>query len=1291
MTTKPTGSKINALKLGLLGAITGTVGLSGFPLAAQASTEFEVSFPETSIQPGTISSGNEALHPLIFSPQLSDNLITAQAIAPVTTTPDAKLEATATETAPPLPATTTPSAEASPVPENTTASTESNNQTQPAIKTTPGSIPADVAPAVTPTPAATPENTSPVAPTEVKILTPTTNTVLDIPATTVILQFVEGTQVQLQTNGATVSTTSIGRTETDTKTRIITQIWYGVPLKEGDNTITAQPTTNGVAGTPVAIQVQVRGSATQLSIQTVETRIPADSRSTATVQGQLLDGKGNRSNRDAIVTLSTSAGEFVGADAKTDEPGFQVQARQGQFTANLRSSLQAQTVTVRANIGELEAFTQLQFETNLRPSIATGVIDVRLGRRGSDYYGSFRDYLPLDGDNSTELDVRGSVFATGKVGDWLFTGAYNSDRNLNQTCDANSRLYRDTQFCEQNYPVYGDSSRVDNLTPSKDSLYLRVERSAKIAGAAPDYAMWGDYNTNEFSTKSQQFTAFTRQLHGFKANYNIGDLQVTGFYGNNVEGFQRDTIAPDGTSGYYFLSRRLLVPGSENVFIELEELNRPGTVLDRQSLNRGPDYDIDYDRGSVIFRKPILRTDISDEGEVLVRRIVVTYQYEGQGTSNIYGGRVQYHLDRTLNHESWLGATYLKENQGIRDFELYGADALINLGSKGQLIAEYAHSKHDSEVMGKVSGSAYRLEAQGEIAKGIQGRAYYRAADPGFANDATISFVPGQTRYGAQVTGKLSDTTNLRAQYDHEDNYGVAPRSLDTLEDLFAPRSTAIPGSQVDNSLTTISAGIQQKIGKSDLTVDWIHRDREDRLYPDLSGTSDQLRSRVTVPIASNLTFLAQNEMTLSGKVDSVYNDRTLVGLDWKPMPGVDVRLAQQFFTRGQYAGNSITSLDVNSSYKLGSDTTLTGRYSLLGGADGMKMQGAVGLNQRWNIAPGLRMDLAYEHVFGNYSRRTAAGSQFLQPFASGQSASSLALASGDSYSVGLEYTDNPKFQASARYEHRSSSEGSNTVISAAATGKITPSLTALVRYHQASAANQKLSDLGDTKDLKIGLAYRDIHSDKFNALLRYEYRQNPSIIPDSLLLGNGTGSEEHLLAAEAIYAPNWRWEFYGKYAFRHSSTYLAKDLVGTSSVSLAQLRATYRLGYSWDVVGEARWINQPNTGYSETGFNIEAGYYMTPNLRLAAGYGFGRASDRDFSGSRSVDGPYLGLTVKLNELFDGFGLQKAPQPQQQPQTKPVASHSSSHLAHTTATSETTSTTSELVPAASATVSGSGE
>jgi hypothetical protein len=1070
------------------------------------------------------------------------------------------------------------------------------------------------------------------------------------------VQYPQGSQLNLQINGVAVPADLIGRTEIDPKTQRVTQTWYGVSLKEGPNALTAQALTNGQAGPVATLTIVVRGDVQKLTVNTVESRIPADGKTTATVQGQLLDMQGNRSNRDAIVTLTSTAGDFIDVDADPDQPGFQTKAHLGQFTTRLRSGIEAKTVKVRATTDKLEAFTQLNFETNLRPAIATGVIDLRLGKRGTDFYRSFREFLPADQDYRTQFDFHAAAFATGRIGTWLFTGAFNSHRPLNETCDGTSRLFRDQQFCEHTYPIYGDSSQSTVVTPSIDSVYLRLERNSPMIGAGTDYAMWGDYNTEEFAQKSQQFTATTRQLHGFKGNYNLGNLQVTAFYGNNVQGFQRDTLTPDGTSGYYFLSRRLLIEGSENIFLEMEELNRPGTVVDRQLLNRGPDYEIDYDRGSIIFRQPVLRTDIGKEGETLVRRIVVTYQYDTPGSdNNIYAGRLKYHLARGVNQESWIGATYLKQNQGNRNFSIYGADAYFSLGAKGHVIAEYAHSSNDSEVLGAVSGAAYRVELTGKIAPGISGQAYYRKAETGFANDATVSFVPGQMRYGAQMTAQVSPQTSLRFQFDHEKNEGIAPRVLTTFADLFAPRSAALPGDQVDNSLTTIAVGIQQKLGSADLSVDWLHRSRQDRLQTGLDTTSDQLRSRFTLPIAKNLTFLAQNELTLSAQVDAVYSDRTLLGLNWQAMPGVNVQLAQQFFTRGQYAGQSLTSLNVLGDYKVGPDTTLKGRYSILGGADGMTMQGAIGINQGIKLAPGLKLDLAYERVFGGFQGRNATGNQFAAPFAVGQSASLLGLESGDNYSIGLDYTGSPDFKASARYEHRTSSSGINTVLSAAAAGKLSPALTALIRYQQANAANQTLSGLGTTANLKVGLAYRDPKDDRFNALLRYEYRKNPNTIPDSILFGSGTGSNSHLFALEGIYAPNWRWEFYGKFALRHSTTYLASDLAGTSTVTLAQARATYRLGNRWDLVGEARWINQAG-GFSENGFALEAGYYLTPDLRLSVGYSFGRARDDDFTGSRSAGGFYGGITFKVNELFNGFGLQKLPKPKSsEPPVIPVS------------------------------------
>ncbi len=80
-------------------------------------------------------------------------------------------------------------------------------------------------------------------------------------------------------------------------------------------------------------------------------------------------------------------------------------------------------------------------------------------------------------------------------------------------------------------------------------------------------------------------------------------------------------------------------------------------------------------------------------------------------------------------------------------------------------------------------------------------------------------------------------------------------------------------------------------------------------------------------------------------------------------------------------------------------------------------------------------------------------------------------------------------------------------------------------------------------------------------------------------------------------------------------------------------------MGYNWDVTGDVRWLNQFVSGRNELGAALEAGYYLTPNLRMSAGYSLGVADDPN--GGRNASGPYLGLTVKLNELFGGFGRQE--------------------------------------------------
>ncbi len=1077
--------------------------------------------------------------------------------------------------------------------------------------------------------------------------------------------------------------------------------------------LSPSPTPNSQLPTPS----EIIGDQIKIDIVPVgEPRVQADGRSTIRFTGQITDENGQIIREDIVVTLTSSAGKFIGADQDKDQGGFQVIARGGEFTATLQSDIKAQQVRVRAAVESIrtqspfqrdrdvikdspffgqrgvlndtpfpqqtdtsniqkfkdtpiEAYTQVEFTTYLRPSLATGIVNLRIGARGTNYWGSFREFVPEDLDEGTEVDLDAAVFATGKVGDWLFTGAYNSDRPLNQDCNGNVRLFgKPDQQCEQQYPVYGDSSTVTSTAPSIDSVYLRFERSSPVIGADPDYAMWGDYNTEEFARASQLYTATNRQLHGFKGNFSFGPVQITGLYANNIEGYARDIIVPDGTSGDYFLSRRLLVEGSESVYLEEEEINRPGTVLNRKQLFRNRDYYIDYDRGTLKLNQSVLAIAPQPFGPTLVRRLVVSYQPdEGEETSTLLGGRVQFNISQETDNKTFLGGSYLREYQDGQDFELYGADFLVSLGNDGQIIGEFARSSGSLLNGEDGTGNAYRLEAIGNIGDRLRARAYYRSSDEGFSNNATYSYTAGQTRYGGSLLARVTNTTFLTASYDYEENFG---RSLGVTPylDVFNPEPPAASvGSRVNNELETIRAGILQQfkfIGRfSDLSLEYVNRSRDDRVGDQFEGDASQLVSRLKLPLTQALTFQAQNELNL-GDSDPLYPNRTTLALDWKAYPGVTFRLAHQFYDDSSVLrGNSITSLDTILEHKFSDDTLVSGQYSVLSGFNGLQGQGAVGINHGARIAPGLKLSVGYQYVFKNIFNNNAADGIF-QTSVTGSNTASLGLFAGSVYSIGLDYTDNPNFKAGAKFEYRDGDDDDNLVITAGAAGKLSPALTALVRFQQAGGANipvylpsspsssgfvGRVDDLGDAINLKFGVAYRDPSSDKFNGLLKYEWRQNYGSIPE---FDTNRDSNAHVLSGEGIYAPNWRWEFYGKYAFRlASSGDLGNDQSNDSNTQLGQLRATYRLGYRTDLAVEGRWIGQSfdsGSDYNQFGVAVEGGYYLTPDLRLGVGYSFGSVDyDRDFSSYRSEGGFYINISLKLNELLGGFGLQK-PVPKQQ-------------------------------------------
>ena len=1071
----------------------------------------------------------------------------------------------------------------------------------------------------------------------VHLLQPGISAVLDVPATTITLQSPTGKVVELEVNGTPVASNLIGRTEEDAGNQTVSRTWYGVGLHAGKNDISAwlQTPQGRVLGDH--IEVQVRGQAQRLVLSCRHTKIPADGESEAQINGELDDNHGNATNTEVPVTVEASAGSFEELDACPDIPGYQVKTQRGKFVLHLRAASTAQAVTVKASCGEMQASQTIEFIPDRAHSLVTGVIDLRVGPGAAGGLGNGRDVFPSQNAGRSGVSAQGSGYVKGAIGEFVLIGAYNSSRPLSRDANGRDGVASDTQGMDQQYPTLGDDSTREQTADSKSNLYVRIETQQ-------GFILFGNYGTPEMAASSQQFSAVNRQFHAFKGNIEKGRVGVTAFYADDVRGFQRDTISPDGTGGYYYLSSRPLIVGSERVYLETQELSHPGLVINRVEQRSSVDYDIDYDQGTLLFHQPVLRTDAGPNGEVLVRQIVVTYEYDQPGTSaHAFGGRLRYRLSGSGSAGNWFGATLFEQAQGLRNFTLFGADSHLELGHGGSLVTEYAHSRNMSELFSPISGSAYRFDLQQPLGHGVQFRSYGQSAETGFANDATVSFVAGQTRYGAGLTAPLTASTTFRMQVDREVNRGVIPSADTGLIQTASMGDAALPSAaqSVNNSLTTITAGLEHQQGKTAASIDLISTQRTDANQPQtLNGSSTQIRTRYSSKVSRHLDVVVESRNSLTSHSDPVETDHTLVGAHMDIAHGIGIGVAEQLLTRGQFAGKSITSAEIDGKTNIGDHSAVKTRLSLQSDAGGPNAQAAMGVEHQWNVTPGLTAKAFYERVSGNLLGKTAAGPQTALAEVTGPGASTLGTGSGSSEGVSADYHGSSGFIASGRYEVHTSDYGRNTLLSASAQGKIARPWTALFDYQMAGASNH--DHLGPSVALRLGLAYRDPQSDLWNVLLRYDYRVLPSTVPLSILQGTGNSSKGQTLGVEGIYAPSWRWEIYGKYAVRRSEVQLAQDESLAGFISLTQLRATCRFAYNMDVTAEGRWISQPALGESSSSLAADIGYYLTPNLRLALGYSFGRSHDLDFSGQRFAGGLYFGLTVRLDQLWGGFGVQRS-------------------------------------------------
>lgn len=402
-----------------------------------------------------------------------------------------------------------------------------------------------------------------------------------------------------------------------------------------------------------------------------------------------------------------------------------------------------------------------------------------------------------DAEKDTYTDGETSFYARGRVkGDWLMTVAYDSRRKAGD--DPHGQIFDPEAW----YTLYGDDTLRLNDAPSQEKLYLRLERK-------DFYVLFGDYQTDLTYT---ELSRYQRALTGLKSEYSSKHVSANVFAAETGNGFIRDDIRGDGTSGLYAFSRRKVKPGTEQIRIEVRD-RFTNEILSSESRTRFVDYSIDYQSGTVFFRQTVPVQD----GQFNPVFIVAEYEVDA-GEENITGGgRVSVHSsDRTLE----LGVTGVHEGTEGANGDLSGVDLTWKPNERHTVKAEGAYTEQQLSPTLDSEDGAWLLEHE-YLSDKFDSRLRVEQQDGGFGlgqqavNDTDIRQSSAQGRYRISetvsvngevrrqevlTTNNTRDTAETTVKLDQEDwrVYGGVRSATDQVDDTNYRSDQVIAGAERD-------------------------------------------------------------------------------------------------------------------------------------------------------------------------------------------------------------------------------------------------------------------------------------------------------------------------------------------------------------------------------------------------------------------------------------------------------------------------------------------------------------
>ncbi|MGB3212033.1 MAG: OmpA family protein [Desulforhopalus sp.] len=980
---------------------------------------------------------------------------------------------------------------------------------------------------------------------------------------------------------------------------------------------------------------------------------------------ELLAGYG--ASRIASQTIQLHGGGTVQAYGKAIPEGHSVWLAgfpvpvdgKGKFVAEeiLPEGLHTVEVAVLDQSGNGELFLRdLNFDRN--DWFTVGIADSTLS--GNKTNGPAKILSPDNPRYSEDMSLQGRLafYTKGKLDNgWSLTASADTrEGTIDELFSNFMDKSTDAQFRrmdpDRHYPTFGDDSTVVEDAPTKGKFYVKMEKNET-------YGLWGNFKIGYLDN---DLAHVDRELYG--ANLHYQSLETTGFGEPRLllDGFGADpgTVAGRdefrGTGGsLFFLRQQDILEGSDNLRIEVRDKDS-GIVMGVKDLAADLDYDIDYIQGRILLSE-VLPTTADDN--LLVSSgslsgnpvfLVVRYEYTpgfDDPDTMVTGGRVHY----WFNDHIKLGVTGNWAKEADIESNLGGVDLTLRKSSTSWLKLEagrtegpgvltttsgdggYNFSAIDTIDDSSPEATAFRVDGSiglVDFVENWRGRLTFYLQDLGGGYSA-----PGQattedlTQYGGSVELPFTDRWLTRLKFDRQvQSEGLETESGEVnidyqLSDNWTLSSGARRDSREDNS--EIVPSTQEEGERTDgvvrVTFDSLTRwtaygflqetiettgDREDNGRIGAGG-SWRLTDRFNV-----LGELSEGDLGTGASLGTefLYSDRTTTYVNYT--------LENERSDNGLQSRKGNMTSGFRSRYSDSASIYLEEKYSHGDVPTGLTHSTGVDLTptDRLNFSANIDLGTLKDPDTSADTERTAVGVN------AGYGFELLSLASGMEYRVDkteqLDSSDTKRtnwlFKNSFRYQ-------------------LTPDWRVTGKFNYAMS----VSSLGDSFDSDyteavLGYAYRPVHFDRLNVLLKYTYFYNLPVTDNESTNDSDFVQRSHIGAVDVMYDLTPRWTLGGKYAYRQSQVALDREdpEFFDSRAHLYVARADWHFLHRWDALMEVRMLDLPDAQDNRKGALLALYRHLGNHIKVGVGYNFSDFSDDLTQMDYQHQGFFINLIGKL-------------------------------------------------------------